>query len=29
MPPKPMPALDGIRRNVAGIDIAGNADHYV
>ena len=29
MPPKPMPALDEIRRNVAGIDIAGNADHYV
>ena len=29
MNPKPSPALEEIRRNVAGIDIAGNADHYV
>ncbi len=26
---KPTPAFDEIRRSVAGIDIAGHADHYV
>ena len=29
MPNKPAPAFDEIRRNVAGIDIAGHADHFV
>jgi len=29
MPENPTPAFDEIRRNVAGIDIAGHADHYV
>ncbi len=29
MPDKPAPAFDETRRNVAGIDIAGHADHYV
>ncbi len=29
MPNNPTPMLDEIRRNVAGIDIAGKADHYV
>ena len=29
MPTKSTPAFDEIRRNVAGIDIAGHADHYV
>lgn len=29
MSTKPTPVFDEIRRNVAGIDIAGHADHYV
>lgn len=29
MPHAPAPAFDEIQRNVAGIDIAGHADHYV
>lgn len=29
MPNKPAPAFNETRRNVAGIDIAGHADHYV
>jgi transposase len=29
MPNNPTPVFDEIRRNVAGIDIAGHADHYV
>lgn len=29
MPRAPTPAFDEIRRNVAGVDIAGHADHYV
>ncbi len=29
MPNNPKPVFDEVRRNVAGIDIAGHADHYV